>query len=136
MSKKDETILIVANWHLLKPLDADTTEILKNYVADVKAAEPDTLIYRLHIGNTQLNSLPVVSDTVITFIEMYKDMSAFMQHLAPGSPFVNMVQNYGDKLFYIPNSFLGDGAQQNPLNTAQFFDRVAGFIRNSEPDVQ
>ena len=132
MNETNKTILIVANWRLKKALDEETRAILVSYAAEVEDTEPGTLMYRLHIGHLDdpgLPSLPPVSDSVITFVELYKDQDAFAKHTAPDSAFSRMVEQYGDKLFVIPKPFSGNAERQNPLNTAQFYSRVAGYIR-------
>ena len=134
MTGIDESILIVANWRLRKPLDDSTRELLTNYAAEVEATEPGTLVYRVHVGlldNPGLVSLPPVSDSVITFIELYENEAAFGAHTAPGSAFSMMVEQYGDELFVIPKPFGSNDQRQNPFNAAQFYELVAGYTRPS-----
>lgn len=111
---------LIATWTILPGKKDEAITALRALADEVKAKEPDTLIYLPHSIDFEQTNLPLPSDGVIVFFEVYKDKDAFLKHLT-GESFTGFVKQYG-------NLFLSDSNGNNFVQI-QTLHSENGFIR-------
>jgi predicted enzyme related to lactoylglutathione lyase/quinol monooxygenase YgiN len=113
---------LTSTWYIATGNEDKAMKALNALVRDVKAGEPDTLIYLMHTpynGDTRVSSLAAPYPGTIVFFEMYRTVEAYQRHLN-GPIFTSFLANSGN-LFAAQN-----GA---PFTVALFLARQAGFVR-------
>jgi hypothetical protein len=114
---------LISYWYIASNCETAALAALEQLAKDVRAAEPDTLSYLIHIpfrgeGNS-IQSLPPSVSCAVLFFEIYRTPQAFLDHVN-GPIFVNFVEQHGS-LFVNANG--------KPFTTVEFLSRVAGFSR-------
>jgi len=105
---------------------------LQSLAGTVKAAEPATLVYRVHTAapdpRTDSPIPPQDARRHVSFYEMYESAEAFKIHL-DGKPFNEFLR---DNLQY----FIENPERKNyPLTKTTFLDMQSGFFRESADSV-
>ena len=83
---------VLARWYVLPGQIDPARQALEALVADVKALEPDTLIYQ--VREAVAGSLPPAAEGEIVFFECYRDKAAFQAHIT-GPVFTKFLKDYG-----------------------------------------
>jgi hypothetical protein len=114
---------LISYWYIAPNCETAAIAPLEQLAKDVRAAEPDTLSYLVHIpfrGDAgSIQSLPPAVSRSVLFFEVYRTPQAFLDHVN-GPVFVNFVTQHGS-LFVNANG--------KPFTTVEFLSRVAGFSR-------
>jgi hypothetical protein len=127
-------ISLISRWKLKNGCPAELLHALKRVAAEVKASEPDTLLYSVHLtAQSPLNAsrqpieppvAPVALEeqAEVVFFEVYRDADAFARHVN-GEVFTRFRE---DNIRY----FYEDSANPGWPNTVtEFLDRKSAFFR-------
>lgn len=121
-------VSLIARWYVREGQQAAAVAAVRALAEEVRAAEPDTLMYLVHVPDMAESSLPPPTDTEVFFVEAYASMDAFYAHLN-GPAFTNFVKRYG-RLFQYATGTTAEGAAASiPFVQNQWLDRQAGFVR-------
>jgi quinol monooxygenase YgiN len=113
---------LIAKWTILPGNEEKVIPALKQLALDVQANEPGTLLYMVHVPNFKEKSLPTPPQGEVVFWEVYKDQSAFFDHVN-GSIFKDFVRDYG-------SLFLSDfSAVPQVFMTTEVLTQLGGFAR-------
>jgi uncharacterized protein len=121
------SVSLISRWFLRPGCYEQAMPVLAQLARDVRAHEPDTLTYLVHVhgqDDPRLQPLPPADPLSILFFETYRDADAFVAHVE-GPDFTNFVRDHG-ALFVA-------GADGKPYTTVEFLTRHAGFTRSAEP---
>ncbi len=83
-----------AYWTVVAGKQAEAEAALTELAAEVYAQEPDTWMYLVHRPNRGFTSFPPQGEGAVTFIEVYKDYTAFMNHVT-GPVFTGFLARHG-----------------------------------------
>jgi uncharacterized protein len=120
-------VSLISRWFVKPDCWDEALTALKAAEAEVRAREPGTLTYRIHVGSPdKLQSLPPVDGFSILFFEVYRDAAAFKKHLK-GPTFTTFVREHG-RLF-VP------AADGKPYTSVDFLSLHAGFTRQEDAAV-
>lgn len=109
----------IVTWYLKPDCRAEGIAALKQLALAVEKDEPDTWGYLVHSGAD--GSYPPSSDDTIVFLEIYKDKTAFLNHVN-GPIFTGFVKDHSDL-------FLTGPVGTSPFFQVQNVDRIEGFVR-------
>lgn len=127
-------VLLISKWQLLDGAPGCLIDILKKLASEVENAEPDTLMYRVHLQSTaplEKDSLPKLppprplsneSQKEVIFLEVYRDADAFSRHVL-GDVFQHFLQEVRQYFKEDP-----DNAGQ-PLMQTEYLTLESGFAR-------
>ena len=129
MSEQDDQVSLVSRWKLKAGLDKNLLGVLQALAGEVEAAEPGTLMYRVHLPTKF--PLPPGTDTTIpfsdqqyvVFVEIYRDAAAFAVH-TQGDVFKKFLKNTSDYFEPDPNR------PGWPVTDTDFMTLVSGFARD------
>jgi quinol monooxygenase YgiN len=126
----NENISLYSNWWLKPECIEIAKPILQALAEEVKAHEPDTLMYlvnfsRYDFPNTEIVSEPKTRPGAITFMEKYRSWKAFEDHLY-GPIFTKFVADYGHLFVQAEPAH---GEKSKPFTQVVFLDELAGFRR-------
>lgn len=114
---------LTAKWTILPGNEEKAIAVLQKLAQDVKANEPDTLLYMVHVPDFNQKSLPTPPAGEVEFWEIYKDQNAFFAHVN-GPIFQEFVKNYGQL-------FLNDfNVPSQVFMTTKVLTQIEGFARN------
>lgn len=129
-------ITLISRWELLDGCPARLKEELDGLADKVRAAEPDTLMYLVHLPapgplDAQNNPIepppppiPLAEQNEVIFVEIYKNEVAFSRHVK-GSTFQAFLKGYSQY-------FKQDPKRPGwPITKNVALERVSGFIRNA-----
>ncbi|MET3131338.1 putative enzyme related to lactoylglutathione lyase/quinol monooxygenase YgiN [Oxalobacteraceae bacterium GrIS 1.11] len=119
---------LTSEWFIVPGNEAAVAEAVPALVAQIRATEPDTLVYMVHrpcATSANLQSLPPANPSTILFYEVYRNQAAFEAHVN-GQAYSDFVANYGD--LFIQNN-------GKPYSFVEFLYMEDGFIRD-EPASQ
>ena len=118
----------IAHWYVQKNKRSEALAALSALADRVQRSEPDTWAYIIHTGADQ--SLPPVGDDEIIFIEIYKDIQAFLGHIH-GAAYVDFIKDHGNLFVQVPPSPISPKSKPpgQPFFLAEHVERHAGFIR-------
>ncbi|MBM3114874.1 VOC family protein [Jeongeupia naejangsanensis] len=132
-NRQSNNVSLVSQWFIRHGSTEQVLSALPDYVQQVKAGEPETLIYLVNTPlperslDSPLQSLPPAVQPSLLFYEEYASEAAFLAHVH-GPAFTGFVSEYGR---YFVSS---DG---KPYTTVTFLHREQGFIRGLDrPAVQ
>lgn len=116
-------VSLVSTWFLRDECEQRILQALPILASDIQRGEPGTLMYLVHVAHPDpsLTSLPP-APTAITFVESYRDVQSFQNHLH-GPLFTDFVRDHG-------SGFLAD-LTGNLFTTVSFLRLHAGFVRAS-----
>ena len=114
-------ISLTSQWFVRLGLEEQVLEAVSLLADAVEAGEPGTLMYLVHVPyrGPALQSLPPDDPSSLLFVEEYRDVQAFLQHVN-GPLFTQFVRDHGH-LFVQAND--------RPYTTVEFLVRRAGFVR-------
>lgn len=118
---------LTSRWFVRPGREAEAAEALSRLVADVRAQEPETLVYMVHMSRPddgELQSLPPADPASVLFFEVYRDVQAFQRHLN-GPAFQGFVTEHGG-LFVAANG--------RPFTVVEFLTMRDGFIRPGQKE--
>ena len=118
-----QIITLTSSWFFVPGVEKEAIVALRTLAEAVRRTEEDTLIYLIHeklADQGALCSSPPSAPNQVTFIEVYRDLDAFLAHLG-GEAFCNFLKSSG-------HLFLQ--ADGKAYHTVSFLDRVAGFVRD------
>lgn len=111
-------LTLVAHWYVKPGKLDDAKAALAALEVAVKANEPGTWMYLIHVSAA--GSLPPAADGTVVFVEGYADAAALQAHLN-GPAYTGFQKAHGD--LFVP-AFSG-----GPFMLVEDLDRVAGFVR-------
>ncbi|MEO1582360.1 MAG: antibiotic biosynthesis monooxygenase [Pseudomonadota bacterium] len=134
MSESDTPVCLVSQWKLKSGLDEKLLAVLQNLAGKVEAAEPDTLMYRVHLPTafpleehgqpSNPPAIPLADQKAVIFVEVYRNAAAFATH-TQGDVFKNFLSS---TLHY----FEPDPDRPGwPVTETPFMELVSGFVRCS-----
>lgn len=128
-------LTLISCWELLDGCPAELKVELDQLAEKVQAAEPDTLMYCVHLESPNVLDasnnpiepppapIPLSAQTTVTFIEIYNDEVAFSRHVN-GPVFQAFLKAYG-------KYFKQDPERPGwPITKNASLTRVSGFIRS------
>jgi quinol monooxygenase YgiN len=129
-------ISLMSIWELIDGCPEELKRELEALGDKVKDAEPDTLLYLVHIqapspldpNNNPIepppSPIPLLNQKEAIFLEIYKDEVAFSRHIN-GPVFQTFLKQYG-------KYFKPDPSRPGwPITKSGVFARISGFIRES-----
>lgn len=119
-----QSISLISHWFLARDSYERAMPVLTQLAEDVRANEPGTLTYLVHIPAEGLQSLPPADPLSILFFETYRDVDAFNAHVK-GKDFTTFVRDHGG--LFVPGN---DG---KPYTTVEFLSLHAGFAQSVGP---
>lgn len=106
-----------AYWTIAAGKQAEAEAALAGLAREVEAKEPNTWMYLVHVPDREVSSFPPQGEGAVTFIEVYRDYQAFVEHVtgpvfngfvaANGALFLNM---YGPSLPFMMSESLDPAA--------------------------
>lgn len=111
-------LTMVVHWYVKPGKLAEAQAALGALEAQVKANEPGTWMYLIHLPAE--GSLPPAADGTVVFVEGYADAAALQAHIA-GPAYTGFLKAHGD-LFV--QAFSG-----GPFMLIEDVARVTGFVR-------
>lgn len=121
-----QQVSLISRWFVKPGCGEKALGALRRAADAVRAGEPDTLTYRIHVQHVgDLQSLPPTDPLSILFFEVYRDAQAFRDHLG-GPVFTAFVRDHGDL-------FVQAGGK--PYTTVDFLTLHAGFTRQEDAAV-
>ncbi|KJZ51351.1 MULTISPECIES: putative quinol monooxygenase [Pseudomonas] len=137
MTEKDAMMItLISRWELLDGCPLDLKQALDGLAERVREKEPDTWMYMVHLQapapldadnnpiEPPLPAIPLAQQTEVTFVEIYKDESAFSRHVK-GSVFQSFLKEYS-------HYFKQDPARPGwPATLNTTLARVSGVIRDA-----
>ncbi|HLM46163.1 MAG TPA: antibiotic biosynthesis monooxygenase [Myxococcaceae bacterium] len=128
MTTPPRPVQLIARWSMLPGCEQKAIAAFRQFVSDVLAHEPGTLLYTVHTPSTDssplLVSRPPSSPCSLVFYEIYESVEAFQRHLE--SPHMKRFLQEHGRLF-LPTP----GAPGQPFVLVEFLERQAGFIRDT-----
>jgi quinol monooxygenase YgiN len=112
---------IIASWYVQDGKRTRAIKALKALACEVEMKEKDTWGYLVHSGET--GSLPPSSPNTIVFVEIYKNKTAFLAHVA-GPVFQGFLKKNKDLFVSVPPG-------QDSFFQVQNLNRIEGFVRKS-----
>src|SRR3954471_19480486 len=91
------TVSLTSTWFVRPGHEAAAVAAVEDLAAQVRAGEPDTLIYLVHtpfLADRRLQALPPVAPNHLLFFEVYRDADAFLHHVH-GPVFTRFVERHG-----------------------------------------
>jgi quinol monooxygenase YgiN len=75
--------MLIANayWTVVPGKQAEAEAALAELAREVEAKEPGTWMYLVHVPNRKVSSFPPQGEGAVTFLEVYRDHQAFMDHV-------------------------------------------------------
>ncbi len=123
MAEKSQVALhLTSEWFIQPGRETEVARVIAQLVAQVRAAEPDTLVYFVHkpvAPGDALQSLPPPAPNSLLFFEAYRDADAFHRHVN-GAIFTRFVADHGG-LFICANG--------KPFTFVEFLTLEHGFMR-------
>jgi len=121
---------IIARWTIAKGHEAAARTALTRLAKQVRAKEPDTLLYLVFVPDMHELSLPTASPLEVVFVEGYKNKTAFLAHLN-GPVFTQFTRKH--QALFLSTTVTGhDGKPvQSPFVLFQNLRRVGGFVRQA-----
>lgn len=113
---------LTSTWFIKPGAEAAAWSAIKKMVERIKLEEPGTWSYVVnapYADASSLQSLPPVVPTTVIFVETYRDVQAFKDHVN-GPIFKGFLSEYGD-LFLSSNG--------KPYTTVTFLTKQASFMR-------
>ncbi len=129
-------ITLISCWELLDGCPTQLKDELNSLAGKVMAAEPDTLMYLVHLqapgpldaSNDPIEPppapIPLADQKEVIFLEIYKDEVAFSRHVN-GPVFQAFLSEYSKYFKQNPEKPGWPITKNAPLS------RVSGFIRNA-----
>ncbi len=129
-------IVLISKWKLKNGLSDELAVALKTVADHVKAAEPDTLLYSVHLparsplGQGMQPACPPVKpipgdqQTEVVFFEIYKDAAAFSYHIN-GPTFTEFREQYIQYFYEDPDK------PGWPNTQTEFLDKQSMFVRET-----
>lgn len=129
MSEQSNEVCLVSRWKLKAGLNQELLATLQKLAGQVEAAEPDTLMYRVHLP-TEFPTppdgappIPLAEQQWVIFVEVYRNPDAFATH-ASGDVFNTFLRTTADFFEPDPNR-LGW-----PVTDTDFMSLVSGYVRD------
>ncbi len=119
---------IIARWTIARGHEAAARAALTRLAKQVRAKEPDTLLYLVFVPDMKELSVPTASPLEVVFVEGYKNKTAFLAHL--NGPVFTQFKAKHQALFLSTTVTGQDGKPvQSPFVLFQNLRRVGGFVR-------
>jgi quinol monooxygenase YgiN len=110
-----------AYWTIVAGKQAEAEAALAELAREVEAKEPGTWMYLVHVPNRGVSSFPPQGPGAVTFLEVYKDRQAFLDHVT-GPVFTGFLARHGA-------DFLNMYGPTLPFMITEGLDPVAIFLR-------
>jgi quinol monooxygenase YgiN len=137
LAEKEKTMItLISRWELLDGCPTHLKDELDSLANKVKAMEPDTLMYLVHLqapgpldaSNNPVEPppplIPLAGQNEVIFLEIYKDDVAFSRHVN-GPVFQAFLKGYSQY-------FKPDPERPGwPVTNNTVLSRVSGFIRTT-----
>jgi len=121
-------LTIIGRLTIKQGCEAKARAVLKQLAKQVQDAEPDTLLYLVHVPDMKQLSLPTPSPLEVTFLEGYKDKKALDAHLN-GKAFTQFKAKHMH-LFLTTIVTGQDGKPvESPFAMFESLHRLGGFVR-------
>ena len=130
MQEEDGQVSLVSRWKLKDGLDENLLEVLRALAGQVEAAEPDTLMYRVHLPTKfplpsgSDATIPLAEQQYVIFVEIYRNAAAFAKH-TQGDVFKAFLKDTAD--FFEPSP----DRPGWPVTDTDFMTLVSGFARDA-----